>query len=956
MNSKLSADETSLWAKKNTENGEQRWLPLVVHLTDAANVMNWLYYHWLDEGQRQFLTTTLPDEEMQKLVKFLGFFHDFGKATPAFQTKKSYDGNRSLDAELLELLSRHGFADLTNLVLASPQKSPHALAGEALLESDRFNVPAAIGAIIGGHHGKPGRWAPKRQLKDYPANYCQIDGIPDDPQEREREQWIKLNWEDVQQRLFAYGLELAGYQDAAEIPTVNQPQAVILEGLLIMADWLASSEYLDAAQTIPLFPLIRLDESYQDVDLTARYQHAILTWKRTDKWEPHQVAVNDSQDQQQHRDPYFDRWGFTARDVQLIMTQAVQATTDPGMVIVEAGMGVGKTEIALVAAEQLAAKTGRNGVFMGLPTQATTNAMFSRVVAWARQLANAEGKKLPINLMHGKKQFNQNFQNLPDAANVYDHDQQLVGNQSETKAQSEAGAVVVNGWFSGKKSILADFTVGTIDNLLLMGLKKKHLFLRHLGFSGKVVIIDEVHAYDTYMNSYLYKAINWLGAYHVPIIVLSATLPIAKRNKLIYAYLKGKYGRQYKKRLQAPAGWDQAQAYPLLTLVDGQTIKQTTDFNQRQAANTTVQIQRLNLDDAALIKAVMVKIQAGGVAGVIVNTVKRAQALAKLVLAHPGDVQLMVLHSAFLAPDRSKQEQALQRAIGKGGTRPKKLIVIGTQVLEQSLDIDFDVLYTDIAPMDLILQRIGRLHRHQITRPVALQHPQTFILGVQGPGDYGDANEAVYEKYLLMKTDHFLGETVALPRDISRLVQKVYDPATDDEVAGIELAKEDFEDDRDREKARSKVFQVAPPKLKAGQTIHGWLDWDDQSLDKDEQNASAAVRDIQESIEVVLVQHTAHGDYLLDGRPLNTVKPQEIAEQVLRLPTAVTPRNSVVAQVITTLEQRTGDQFADWQLSPWLRGALALSLDDQATTTLGRWSLTYSTKLGLSYEKEDEHD
>jgi hypothetical protein len=104
------------------------------------------------------------------------------------------------------------------------------------------------------------------------------------------------------------------------------------------------------------------------------------------------------------------------------------------------------------------------------------------------------------------------------------------------------------------------------------------------------------------------------------------------------------------------------------------------------------------------------------------------------------------------------------------------------------------------------------------------------------------------------------------------------------------------------------------------------------------------------------VQHTAHGDCLLDGRPLKTVKPQEIAEQVLRLPTAITPRNSVVAQVIATLEQRTGTQFADWQLSPWLRGALALSLDDQATTTLGRWSLTYSTKLGLSYEKEDEHD
>lgn len=940
----LTEREINLWAKKTTEDGEQRWLPLIVHLTDTAHVSNWLFYHWLDEGQRQFLTMTLAEDQVQKLVKFLGFFHDFGKATPAFQTKVSYDGNRSLDADLIERLTQHGFADLQDLVLSSPQKSPHALAGEALLESPTFGIPTTIGAIIGGHHGKPAKVRPRKQLRDYTANYYQVDGEPDDPLEAAQEQQLKQDWQSAQRHLFDYGLDFVGYTSVSEIPTVNQPVAVILEGLLIMADWLASSEYLDAAQTIPLFPLISMTQGYQDVNLTARYQNAIMTWKRTDKWEPQGVHVKNK-DTDQQEDPYLSRWGFHARDVQMVMTQAIQRVADPGVTIIEAGMGIGKTEIALIAAEQLAYKTGRNGMFMGLPTQATSNAMFDRVVQWAQLLADDEGKKLPINLMHGKKQFNPSFLALPNATNVYD----------QSKIANTQGAVVINSWFSGKKAALADFTVGTIDNLLLMGLKQKHLFLRHLGFSGKVVIIDEVHAYDTYMNSYLYKALNWLGAYHVPVVILSATLPVEKRNKLLEAYLKGKYRHYKKKIVAANPNWRTTQAYPLLTMLDGPEIKQTTQFNHQAAQQTIVQIERLNLDDAALVAAVMAKIQSGGIAGIIVNTVKRAQALAQLVLDFTPKVQLMVLHSAFLAPDRTIQEERLQAAIGKNGQRPTKMIVIGTQVLEQSLDIDFDVLYTDIAPMDLILQRAGRLHRHRISRPQQLQVPQVFIMGIQGPTDYGAANEAVYEKYLLMKTDHFLGATIKLPDDISRLVQLVYEEKTDDEISGIEAAQTSFDRDRRQEKERSAIFQVSPPDFDEEQTIHGWLDWDQTGVDQDEQKASAAVRDIQETIEVILIQCTAAGNFLLDGRPLATVSPREIAEQVIRLPAAITPRAAVVSRVIDELETRTNHYFADWQTTPWLNGALALPLDNQLTAEIGPWHLTYSTRFGLAYTKEDDY-
>ncbi|WP_252897821.1 hypothetical protein [Amylolactobacillus amylophilus] len=97
--------------------------------------------------------------------------------------------------------------------------------------------------------------------------------------------------------------------------------------------------------------------------------------------------------------------------------------------------------------------------------------------------------------MHGRAEFNESYRALPNATGV----------------DNQSGAVV-NSWFSGKKSILDEYVVGTIDNLLLFALKQKHLALRHLGMSRKVVVIDEVHAYDTYMNVYLDRALEWLGA------------------------------------------------------------------------------------------------------------------------------------------------------------------------------------------------------------------------------------------------------------------------------------------------------------------------------------------------------------------------------------------------------------------------------------------------------------
>ncbi|MGO5155583.1 CRISPR-associated helicase Cas3' [Ligilactobacillus ruminis] len=910
----------SLWAKKNVQDGQPMWLPLIVHLMDTKNVIGWLYNHWIDDGQREVMRENFDsEEELLKFVRFLGAVHDIGKATPAFQTKKSYIRDDELDDYLVRRLVESELDGLDSVELGNRRESPHNLAGEALLYN--WRVSEEICAIIGGHHGKPFNLLTVRnQLENYTSNYFQDDN---DHNLRER-------WSAIQKFILDKALNASGYDSLSDLPgkgKIGQPQAVLFEGLLIMADWLASSEYTGDKQ---LFPLINIEDSAVDVDLDSRYHSAIMNWNRDDSVQFGPVSDVDSN--------YEKRWGFKPRNVQKIMSDAIGRIRKPGIVVIEAPMGIGKTEIALTAAEQLAYTSGRDGLYIGLPTQATTNAMFDRVNEWLKNIAEEDDENISIILMHGKAMFNQTYSHLPNAENIADED-------------DAHGAVTVNSWFSGKKSILTKFTVGTIDNLLLMGLKQKHLFLRHLGFSGKVVVIDEAHAYDAYMNSYLYKAIEWLGAYHVPVVVLSATLPKDKRIQLFGSYLRGKFGKKWKGKVILPDNWESEEAYPLLSYLDGTHVGQVTDFGNADAVQKkSVHIHRLDVSDEEIIENVLEMTRDGGIAGIIVNTVKRAQKLAELV---PGDVKLMVLHSAFLAPDRAKKEKKLQDTIGKHGNRPQRMIVIGTQVLEQSLDIDFDVLYTDIAPMDLILQRIGRLHRHDIRRPEKLAEPQTYVMGMSEFGDYGDANEGIYGRYLLMKTDYYLKDRINIPEDISPLVQKVYREDDDFCNEGLEKARREFQGKKEKAKRKASAFQIASPVYPGRKgSIHGWLNRDKVDVSNSEQRASAAVRDIDETIEAVLLKRSGDEYELLDGEKISDTDSKSIAEQLIRIPSAVIPEYNIDV-AIRKLEKKTRILFPEWEDDVWLKGSLAMVLDADLKTDFNGWHLGYSDKCGLSYERND---
>lgn len=913
----------SLWAKKEEKNSRFYWLPLSVHLTDTMNVSRWLWNNWLSDGQRNFCINSINpsnEDEALNLAVFMGAIHDIGKATPAFQLQKGFNNSLDLDEMLLEKLERAGFNGISSLTLASPRSTHHSIAGEYILTHE-FHVKEDIGSVIGGHHGKP---ADDQLLIDdqfaYSANYYQSeDGDAE----------ISKKWKKAHHTLFQWALEMSGFDSIENLPEISQPAQVIYSGLLIMADWISSnSEY---------FPLI--DIGVDDIsDGNKRCRDGILSWGKN---LPIQV-----QDYPALNEMFIHRFGFEPRDFQTEVYRTISQIKKPGVIILEAPMGLGKTEAALVATEIVAAKTGSSGLFFGLPTQATSNGMYGRVHAWLEGITNEYDIKQSLRLCHGKAALNEEANNLKRLKSPSD-----INIDDETN-----GSVYVNEWFTGrKKAPLDDFVVGTVDGFLLTALKQKHLALRHLGFSKKVVIIDEVHAYDMYMQQYLEQAIQWMGVYGVPVILVSATLPQDKRETLLKAYLKGMgiKGReiQYPKELNSINC-----SYPLISYSEGGKVKAQTNFIPVEDKVVLVK----SLDEKKLLKTLSELLTGGGVVGIVVNTVRKAQRLGKECEKHFGKDIVEVLHSAFIDTDRVNKESNLLKMIGKNAKRPKKRVIIGTQVIEQSLDIDFDVLISDLCPVDLLLQRIGRLQRHDIKRPIMHQTPVVYVMGTNEQLEFDKGSEKVYGKYYLARTQYYLPKKICIPSDIPTLINKVYsdeEPEFAGELQSIYQASHDQMEVQKKNKAdKAKAYRIEKPQKRImpnRYNLIGWLKNPDYS--ESEEMAYAQVRDIRETIEVIAVKRVGGGYGTFEkGEDLSEQiqEPQiakELAKQTIRLPNYITIRRGI-SETIKILEDYNRKHLYDWQKQPWLRGTLGIIFDENGRFELNDIRLKYDNKYGLGEE------
>ncbi len=885
-------------AGKTDPNNEARWLPLWMHQKDTAEVMKLLVREWLPDSTKNFLDMT--ENSLMALAGFLGYIHDIGKATVLFQT--------NITAALPEVRSKLSRYTALTFREANRKCTPHALASEAILL--KLECPAGIASIVGAHHGKPQGNAVEENLESYRSNYYPKGG----------EKFWNQCWSEILNR----ALRESGYADVEELPELTQPAEIILTGLLIMADWIASNT--------AYFPLISI-EDYGDM--------ALYPERSNQAWDKLQLTLPwEGQLDVMEKDGFQQRFGFTPNSVQQAVLDAVNHMSEPGIMILEAPMGIGKTEAGLAFSEACAARFGAGGIFFGLPTQATANGIFPRLLSWAENLSDDISHS--IRLAHGMAELNDAYLKLPQMASV------------EEDADTDDERVAVHQWFCGsKKALLADFVIGTVDQLLMAALKQKHVMLRHLGLVGKVVIIDEVHAYDAYMNQYLDRALEWLGWYGVPVILLSATLPAKRRAELV---------KKYQSKAQ-DGTWMECTGYPLLTWTDGKKVEQNMPEINKIDHNVILR----KITENEIIDTLRERMQDGGCAGIIVNTVQKAQRIAETLKAEMPDKEVILFHSQFLMPDRGDIERKLMERLGKHSTPEvrKDLIVVGTQVMEQSLDVDFDLMVTELCPMDLLLQRIGRLHRHKRQRPDPMEQAICCVMDT-GTEDFDEGSAFVYGKWLLLQTRKLLPERIILPQDISGLVQKAY--TWDAAHAGPreEEMHADYEEKREKQKQKASGYVVPQPEIHEAFPERNILDgWMQEDMAGSDAASRAAVRDGEMSIEVLVMMREKDGRvHFLPWQEGGEIVPgdvppepetaRKIARQKLRLP-AIFSASWNAQRVIGELEEMNRQLLPIWQLSPLLKGELILLLDNALSVHLAGMIIRYDKETGLSYRKDEEN-
>ena len=1007
-------------------------------MLDAGSVAARLWDTWLAPGlQRRFSEHLhLSMEDTRALVCWLAATHDMGKATPEFTCQYDRQENNEYFSAYRKRIRQAKFDLPHNLTV--PDKSgvhPHNKYSQSILthlltlpnnvEGMPSDIAVTLASISGAHHGIPAGYF----LNPPERNILILEQLS--PQ-----------WHAVWQELYDITVERFGATSALQqLAEHGHPIPVAVQfcitGFVIMSDWIASNP--------DFFPMGTFGSAEQE-------QRARIGWQALGLEQRWTAALDTSPDTPA-ADLYASRFGWsnpTLHPMQEVVVEAARSMQSGGMMCIEAPMGQGKTEAGLIAAEFLAQATGRTGVAFAAPTQATSNALFDRVTEWVKYQTNnvAQEHGEPVKphsmfLGHSKNRFNKSYEEL---AHVQTFDEQLYpehGNDKKTLPPDTA--LARHNWLSGtKKGLLSSFVVCTIDQVLMTALQARYVMLRHLGLASKVIIIDEVHAYDAYMNQYLSSALYWLGQMNAPVILMSATLPADIRTHLMVRYAEGLKVRtdssssQPKQKLSAKERYAARRAktqrnttldldYPVihtLTPEDNGTPKKWKV--EQPVEQTEIELKLIDDSPESVLNVLEPLANDHGCAAVICNTVGRAQAMHAFLSEQFSEEHVILTHSRFTATHRAEQEELLVSKLGKkahyseadgeDSSRPHRLIVVGTQVIEQSLDLDFDVMITDFAPVDLVLQRMGRLHRHDSRssseRTPAYRKPVCYVRGVKTFGSqdkmprFPNGSKAVYEPMVLLSSyaqllPHFEGEPIRIPAGISPLVQKTYQKNGLSEIPeawsndnDYEPVKRDYQQNQDHAERRARNYLLRPPNADQdtmAACMQRLLKPDDRRF-SDDQIGEAKVRDTDTSLEVIaiVVERNQPGNHesaiksywllpSINGtdeagslrftasadEPLTYWQSMQLAASSIRLPYQYSDATnhrikSGKLRFDDALDQLEKERIENWQKSFMLEGQLILPFEEVEpgvySYILCDHELVYSTQLGLQSFKLDNED
>lgn len=883
--------------KENIHDQGDAYHLLPYHCLDVAAVAA----YWWDHSvamRRHFCCDRLATEsEIRAWLLFFTALHDLGKWDIRFQCK--------VCATWLELHPEDGKLKRPSLEIC--RHFDHGVGGLFWFIEDfqptinhngflSFDEPSAhpyaswfpwIEAVT-GHHGYV------RQAAHISSSQYEMPHLFQSFAARDkaaRWEWIKV-------------LELLFLQPASlTLKSIPPKASTLLAGFCSVSDWLGSWRSEDTFQFCATLP--KSDEALKSY-FTKRYEEdAALVIERSGLL----TTVSSYSGTQALLEK-----GYVPRQLQILVDEIPVAS---GVTLIEAPTGSGKTETALAYAWKLLDNDLADSIIFALPTQATANAMLERMGTLALQIFEHPN----IVLAHGNADFNPTFKALKHAG----------ANPQGEEAWSQCCEWLSQGH---KRVFLGQVGVCTIDQVLVSVLPVRHRFIRGLGTGRSVLIVDEVHAYDSYMNGLLDAVLSEQLAAGGSAILLSATLSAKQRQRLLS---HGKSDSVVTRRSPLP------EPYPLISWCDAQRAEQLDLQHKPEHLPPAFQLylEALHvaelMPDSTLIERMVAAARSGAQVCIICNLVDVAQRVFRQIQAQADtDIQVMLFHARFTLIDRQKKERGVLSYFGKKGDRSCGRILVSTQVIEASLDVCFDWLITQLCPVDHLFQRLGRLHRHKENwRPAAFSVPKATVLLPDGD-DYGAHNLIYSHTRVMWRTQQYieaLGDNpLVFPLAYRGWIEPIYDDA--EEMNAPEWVTAGMDEYQKKEFAKRHCVRLM-------------LDWAENTvLTDDDQNVRAVTRDGEMSLPIIPYVMTSQGKCLLNGQLVEQLD-NYLLREALMLNRVGVPHHW--EEVFTEKVDEDG--------LLWLEG----NIDSGGWQYQGkRFSLTYTVETGMvrtiPAEREEEFE
>ena len=665
----LRSSDNSSGTVSNDIEGQRSYKPVLHHLMDVAAVA--LRWQQLNPArlEREAALLKASPECLSKITAFLAGIHDLGKFSRSFQAKVPELWPEQVLGQREAVPDRPHWRNTAILLRAEPIAQEFA----SLFPSIPYDI-APIIAAIAGHHGRP----PEGQ------------DVNADLGKARRDHQLGEECVDAAHAAFCMLRNLIEPLPLSSLE--KQKQAAQwswrLSGLVTLADWVGSDSDYFSFKSIDT----RL-EDYWDWALT-QSKKALVS----------KGLLAQSPESRPSYASFAPQAAASPRPMQKL-AEEMPLADGAQLFILEDTTGAGKTEAAIMLAARMMAAGKGEGLYFALPTMATANAMYGRLAGTYQKLFETSASEdLSLVLAHGRSELSKAFHaivNPTDMAN---------GSENET-----ASAFCAQ-WIADdrRKAFYADVGAGTIDQAFLSILPKKHLTLRQYGLAGRILIVDEAHCFDAYMGEELSALLELHTQNGGSAIVLSATLSLDQHRDMTEAFAKG-LGLRDPEDLS-----DQlcSEAYPLLTsaTIDG---VQECESGFDSALRRSVTVERLPNRTTAETRALSAAKEEAAVL-VICNSVDEAIAVYESLadqVDYPDHIHLF--HARFAQGDRQDIEEDVLRRFGRDADATDRAghILVATQVVEQSLDLDFDLVISDLAPVDLIIQRAGRMWRHLDERP-----------------------------------------------------------------------------------------------------------------------------------------------------------------------------------------------------------------------------------------------